>query len=331
MGLTEEIIGEWLAKQPKELRAKLVIASKVAGPSTTRGALLQREKTMGAPPPPDTKEQRHTPDQIRRALEASLKRLQTSYVDLYQLHWPDRPVPLWGKSVYTRVMFDGVYPDHRPKDAPAEPGTDKMNRVMEDVARTMGELIAEGKIRAWGLSNETPMGVTLYCEAAKRVGAPLPVSLQQDFSLVDRRYEEGLVEACSHYGLKLLAYGPLCGGTLSGKYHTTEEAKRAKEDWRHVTFPNFQARYHAPDTMEATGKYLDVAKRHGLTGTQLALGWCATRWYMGSVIIGANSLEHLTENIDAVRSAVLKGTITPQVEADVDAVHMQKKNPNVSM
>ena len=343
MGKTEEIIGEWLASKPAGFRERIVLATKVAGPSSGRGALAARERALGggAAPTAPTVEQRHVPDQIRRALQASLKRLRTTYVDLYILHWPDRAVPLWGASNFTEDMSKGAY-GMRPKDAPREPLWDKF----EDVVRVMGELVGEGKIRAWGLSNETPVGVTLFCETAKRLGLPAPVSIQQDFSLCDRRFETTLLEACSRYGVQLHAYGPLCGGTLTGKYHQAPEsdgagagagtgagdadaAKRARAGARHVAHGDFQPRYHAAPTMEASLKYFRLAQTLGMTETQLALGWCATRWYMGGVVLGANTVEQLQEDLEAVTNAPAR--ITKAVEEQVDAIHVQRMNPNVTL
>ena len=325
MGNTEVIVGNWIKKRAN--RHKIILASKVSGPLPDSMALRKREVHLtGKEVANDAQlsQQDLTPEQINRALEASLKKLEVEYIDLYQLHWPSRPAPLFGKEVFTEKMKDGVYIMKK------EGVIDPEGVPFEEIVRCMGELIQQGKIRYWGLSNETSYGIVRYCETAKLLGVPLPVTIQNDFSLADRRFDGELAEACSYYGIKLLAYGPLCGGTLTGKYffdHLKDSSKRLRSTWRHVENPKSQPRYHAKPTMDATRKYAIVAEKNNLTLVELALGFCATRYYMGSVIFGANSPKHVKENFEAIINA--ENNMTKEVLSQIEKIHAERPNPNV--
>lgn len=333
-GKTEEIIGRWLAKKTPQFRQGLFIATKIAGPtsgltqedgSIRQDLLEKRAEVLGVK---NTEEgTRFTASQLRTACAASLKKLQTTYIDLYQLHWPDRPVPLWGKSFFEREMNEGVNSMRGKKQFPP--------CDVEEVVLTLGELIKEGKIKTWGLSNETPYGITIYCETAKRLNVPLPVSLQQDYSLCDRRYEtSGLLEVCSAYGMKLLIYGPLCGGSLSGKYLSKDGSgeKRAKteetKNSRHELFPKFQSRYHSESTLDTIAKYDALAKECKLSLIQLAFGFYKSRWYHPFVIVGANTVAQLREDLDAMKQ---NDSLSKEVLAKIDLIYMEKKDPLVSL
>ncbi|KAG2450872.1 hypothetical protein HYH02_004705 [Chlamydomonas schloesseri] len=301
VGRTETYIGNWL--KARGCRDKVILATKVAAPlpGVDRSWIVANRSD---PPADHTTCGQPTMDEasIRAALAASLRRLQTDYVDLYQIHWPARYAPLWGKRQY-RVE------NERPFTS------------FEEQVRVMGELIKEGKIRHWGLSNETSYGVAQMCEAAKRLGVPPPVSIQNDFAPVYRHFESELAETCapSAYNLGLLAYGVLAGGTLSGKY--ADGAKPTKA--RHTDFPEFQSRYHNPLTLAAAAEYAALAKRVGLSPATLAQAWAASRWYMGSVIIGATSMEQLKENIEACLVTLDASTLD-----EMDAIHLRLKNTN---
>lgn len=300
-GRTETYIGNWL--KARGCREKVIIATKVAAPlpGVDRSWIVANRSDppadLSSAPQPQLDE-----PSIRAALDASLRRLQTHYVDLYQIHWPARYVPLWGKRQY-RVD----------EERPATP--------FEEQVRIMGELIKEGKIRHWGLSNETSYGVAQMCEAARRLGVPPPVSVQNDFAPVYRHYEEEMAETCapSAYNLGLLAYGVLAGGTLSNKYANGDKPSGA----RHTDFPNFQARYHNPRTVAAAAEYAALAKRVGLSPATLAIAWSASRWYMGSVIIGATTLQQLEENIKACEVQLDETTL-----AAIDDIHIRMRSPN---
>ncbi|GLC33117.1 hypothetical protein PLESTB_000368700 [Pleodorina starrii] len=298
VGRTETYIGNWL--KARGCRDKVIIATKVAAPlpGVDRSWVVANRSE---PPGPATQPELDEAS-IRAALEGSLRRLQTDYVDLYQIHWPARYVPLWGKRQY-RVEQE------RPHVS------------FEDQVRVMGALIQEGKIRHWGLSNETTYGVCQMCEAAKRLGVPPPVSIQNDFAPVYRHFEEELAEACapSAYNLGLLAYGVLAGGTLSGKYLEGE----GPDNGRHKAFPNFQPRYHQAATRAAASEYAALAKRVGLSPATLTQAWAASRWYMGSVIIGATTMEQLKENIEACQVVLDESTL-----AEMDSIHLRHRNTN---
>lgn len=227
---------------------------------------------------------------------------------------------MWGKSKFDPKQVRPVHAD------------------FEEQVLAIKELLDAGKIRFWGLSNETTLGVVHFCEAAKRLGVPLPISLQQDFSLVDRRPETELAEALHHYSIGLLPYGPLAGGTLTGKFlpDAPASATASLATARHTLFPQFQQRYHAPPTMARAKEYAAIARENGLTPTALALRFCLSRWYVGSTIVGATSVAQLQENLDAFRVEVPEGAavedvaLSAAVLAQIDAVHAAAKNPNAS-
>ncbi len=298
-GSTEEIIGRWMAA--RGCRARCVIATKVAGcaPLPWISAARSEPADPAAPPP------RLTAEQIKAACDASLRRMQIDAIDLYQLHWPDRVAPVFGKT-----QFDAA-------DADAHAAVS-----FEEQVRAMGELIAAGKIRFWGVSNETPYGLAMHCETAKRLGVPLPVSIQNDFSLLDRRFEAGLAEVCHAYGVKLLAYGALNGGALTDKYYDGSVTEGA----RHRKFATFQSRYHAPRSLAAGAEYRKVAQAAGISLAALALRWAKSRWYMGSVIFGATSAAQLRECLNAYAA----GPLSAAIEAEIEAIHVERRNPNAT-
>lgn len=310
-GLTETMIGKWLARGGPELRKKIILASKVAGYSKGRGYLVEKRKaTLGSETGDPASYATHlSRDQMLEACDASLKRLQTTYLDLYQLHWPERYTPCFGALGYVRA--------NERQDAVA----------IEEQVAAIGELIKSGKIRYWGLSNENSFGVTKFVHACQKLGVPLPVSIQNDFAFVDRRFEQdGTAEACSPYnvggnGIGLLAYGALAGGTLSGKYADPAAAAQLAES-RHAKFPDFQPRYHANSTKEMAAEFAKIANKYSIAPAQLALAWAAAREYMGSVIIGATSMAQLKENI-----AAFDITIPKECEAELEKLYLSYERP----
>jgi len=286
-GSTERFIGTWLA-QHRSAREKVVLATKIAGPAR----------------------QPHNPTHIRgkgnqfdrknltEALDDSLKRLQTDYVDLYQLHWPDRSTMTFGRPAYPWV-----------DDAYTVP--------IEETLSVLAEFVKAGKVRHVGVSNETPWGVAQFLRAAEKLGLPRIVSIQNPYSLVNRTYEVGLSEYAHRDHIGLLAYSPLAFGWLTGKYEGGARPAGA----RISLFERFQ-RYSKPQAVQAITRYVELAKRHGLSPAQFALAFVNSRPFVTSNLIGATSLEQLKENI---ASAEVK--LSPEVLAEIDALHELQPNP----
>lgn len=255
-GRTEEFIGTWLVKNP-DLRSEVVIATKVSGynPQSETGG------NRFVPPKPFAP-CRLDKESIHMACDASLRRLQTDYIDLYQLHWPDRYCPGFGSSVY-------------------DPKNERDAVPIKETVAALGDLIAAGKIKHYGLSNETTFGVCEFVRAADELGVPRPVSIQNSFCLLHRSFETELAEACapSHYNIGLLPWTPLAGGALSGKYL---DGARPPEG-RLVKYPKFMQRYLNSLSTEATAKYAAVAEKAGVSLATLSLAWCRTRWDCASL------------------------------------------------
>jgi aryl-alcohol dehydrogenase-like predicted oxidoreductase len=260
----------------RQQRDQLIVASKIAGPS--RGFVWIRNG------PHINREH------LQAALDGSLRRLQTDYLDLYQLHWPDRYVPMFGGTSYD------ISQEHD-----SEP--------IEQQLQALSELVKSGKVRHIGLSNETPWGVSEFTRLAKLHGLPCVVSIQNAYSLMNRTFESGLAEVCRHQNVGLLAYSPLAFGHLSGKYLTD-----AKAHGRITLFPNFGQRYAKINVPAATREYVRIAGEAGMTPATLALAFARTRWFTSSVILGATTLAQLKENLDSAE-VVLSVEILEQIEA----------------
>ena len=281
-GATERYIGSWLKRQPRE---RIVLATKAAGAG--RNIPWIRD---GHP--------RFDRKNLRAAVEASLQRLQTDYIDLYQLHWPDRNVPMFGQ-----YQFD--------------PGKERDFTPFADTLRALAELVEEGKLRYVGLSNETPWGTLQFLRAAEQLGLPRVVSVQNAYSLLNRTWELGMAETCWREGVSLLTYSPLAFGFLTGKYLADPQAKG-----RATLFDGFAQRYAKPGVAPAVAAYAALARRHGLTPTQLALSWVTTRWCVASTIVGATSLAQLKENI-----AACELSLSEEVLQDIEEIHLRHTNP----
>ena len=260
-GHTEIIIGNWFRKTKK--RDKVILASKVAGP--TREYLRDGGYNYGI-------------KKITEALDDSLKRLHTDYIDLYQLHWPERNTNMFGKLGY----------EHKDKG--------DWNKF-EDVLGNLQKFVKEGKIREVGLSNETPWGVSKYLELAKEKNLPRMMSIQNPYSLLNRTYEVGLAEISIREKIGLLAYSPLASGFLSGKYRneTYPKGSRMERDWDFWKY-----RYNTPNLKNAVEEYYKISKKYNLDMSQMSLKFCELQHFMTSIIIGATTMEQLKTNIESV-------------------------------
>ena len=286
-GSTERIIGTWL--KARGGRDKLVIASKVSGRSTSDWLR------------PDRKGARLDEANIHYAVEQSLKRLQTDYIDLYQLHWPDRQVSLFGTG-------GNVFRD-LPKHDDAVP--------IEDTLGVLGRLVEAGKIRHVGLSNETAWGVSRFLHLSDLGRGPRVASIQNAYSLVNRVFEIGLAEFALREDVGLLAYSPLAQGYLTGKYQ-----KGARPAGARSTLFNRGQRYEKPGTEEAIDAYLALARDVGMDPVHLALAFVTSRKFVTSNIIGATSIAQL-ETVLASADV----TISPELEDRIDAIHQVHQNP----
>lgn len=281
-GRTEQFVGEWLKRQD---RSKVILATKVAGPHRNLSWMRNGPAALDRA-------------NITEAVNNSLQRLQTDYIDLYQIHWPDRSsVPSFGRPATEPV-------DELPQTPVAE-----QLQVFDD-------LIKAGKIRYVGLSNETPWGVMEYVRLAKHMGLPKVISIQNAYSLINRTFEMGLAEISRRENVPLLAYSPLGFGLLTGKYLDGQGSGRLTQ------FPAFGQRYQKPYALEATAAYAALAHAHGLSPAQLAIAFVKSQWFVGSTIIGATNREQLQENLDAFEL-----TLSPELLAAIDAIHARYPNP----
>jgi len=259
-GHTEIIIGNWFKKTNK--RDKVILASKVSGP--------MREYVRGGG-------NQYGEKNIILALEESLKRLKTDYIDLYQLHWPERNTNMFGRLGYEH-KDDGQW------------------NKFEDVLGNLKKFIDQGKVRHVGLSNETAWGAQKYLEIAKDHNLPRMMSIQNPYSLLNRTYEVGLAEVSVREQIGLLAYSPLASGYLSGKYRNSQMPKNS----RVALDPDFWSRYKKPNTSVAVDAYFDIAKKYNLDLAQMSLKFCEIQPFMTSVIIGATTMEQLKTDIESV-------------------------------
>ena len=281
-GASEEIVGRWLTRQARD---KVIVATKVAGPARSMSWIRNGPLALDRA-------------NIRAAIEGSLRRLQTDYIDLYQLHWPERNQPMFGQWQF---------------DPAGERGATPIREQLEALA----ELVREGKIRQIGVSNEHPWGIMQFTRLADELGLPHIVATQNAYHLMNRVFETGLTEVCHREQVGLLAYSPLAFGHLSGKYLDNPAASGRLTQW-----PAFGQRYTKPNVIPAVTAYVELARRHGLTPTQLALGFVRSRWFVASTIIGASSLEQLKETLPATQTP-----ISAELLAEIDAIHLRYTNP----
>jgi len=280
-GRTSEIIGTWLQKTGN--RDKVILASKIAGGGNYTAHIRTTGFVTG----------------IKDAVNKELKRLQTDYIDLFQLHWPERETNTFGVRDYT----------HNPND--------KWQDNFNEVLHTLNEVIKEGKIRHVGLSNEKAWGTMRYLEESKKHSLPRMITIQNAYSLLNRVFEGDMAEIAMRENIKLLAYSPLAFGVLSGKYIKGTAAKNS----RLKLFPRF-ARYSSDQSTEATKQYLQLAEDNNLSLAQMALAFVNQRPFIASNIIGATTVEQLKENIDSINVE-----LSSKLLEKINAIHAVIPNP----
>jgi aryl-alcohol dehydrogenase-like predicted oxidoreductase len=285
VGSTESIIGEWFARTGR--RQEVILATKIAGP----GNSTVRKPQTGPIDPPT----------IRLALEGSLRRLKTDYVDLYQFHWPNRG------SYHFRQNWTF--------DAGRQPRNQRAQFL--DVLETIQDLVQEGKIRHIGLSNETAWGTAAWIRVADAHGLPRMVSIQNEYNLLCRHFDLDLAEVSHHEDVGLLAYSPLAAGALTGKYRngTIPPGSRASIN------PTLANRLNA-HSIPVVAEYVALARQHGLDPVHMALAFCASRPFMASVILGATSMAQLAHDVAAAEVA-----LSPEVLAGIAAIRRENPMP----
>lgn len=290
--VTEQIIGRWLEKRPNA-RKKVVLATKIAGPS--RGYTWIRNGATNV-----------TKEDFINACDASLKRLKTDVIDLYQIHWPLRHVP----------MFGAMYFDPK-KDQPVTP-------ILEQL-EALDKLVRAGKVRAIGLSNETPYGVHEFVRLAEQHGLPRVATVQNPYCLTHRSVENGLDETMYRLGVSLLAYSPLAFGALTGKYDESGYTGPNAPEGRISRFESVQKqRWGRADSLVAARRYNALARAHGLTPTRMALAFCYTKWQVASTIIGVTSIAQLDEDLDAWGTQ-----LSPELLAEIDKIRWEMRDPAI--
>jgi len=282
-GKTEEIIGNWFQKRKN--RKKIILASKIAGPGLKwiRGGGDQ-----------------FSPKSIEEALNNSLKRLKTDYIDLYQLHWPERETNYFGELNY----------EHNENEK-------KWNKF-DDILKTLKKFIDQGKIRYIGLSNETPWGFSKFLQIAKEQKLPKIVSVQNPYNLVNRTYEVGMSEISIREKVGLLAYSPLAAGYLTGKYRNNQMPKNSRMDLFYDNYP----RYHNERTYKAVDEYFNIAQKYKLSLTQLSQAFVNSRNFVTSNIIGATTMKQLKENIDSINIS-----LNQKIMDEINLIHENIPNP----
>jgi len=280
-GKTEQFIGNWLEKSGK--REKVIIATKVAGPRNVPH--IRPDMSLN---------RRH----IHTAIDDSLNRLKTDYVDLYQLHWPQRETNYFGQLNYP-------YPD-------------KQEEVtLIETLEALAELVRQGKVRYIGLSNETPWGVMKFLQLAEKHDLPRMVSIQNPYNLLNRSFEVGLSEVAHYEGVQLLAYSPMAFGCLSGKYLNNQRPEGARcTKWQRF------ARYFTPQGIKATQAYVDLANQFSIDPAQMALAFVNQRPFVASNIIGATNMEQLQANIDSIEIE-----LSSELLQEIEKIGQQYSNP----
>jgi aryl-alcohol dehydrogenase-like predicted oxidoreductase len=284
-GSTERFIGSWIRKGGK--RSQVVLASKIAGPNPNMPWIRGAEHNLDA-------------DNVRTAVENSLRRLQTDCIDLYQIHWPSRNLPIFGANSFN-------------------PAAERPSVPVEETLGALDLMVKAGKIRHVGVSNESAWGVCEFVKQAEMKGQARIATIQNLYNLTARAFETSLLdETCYRTKVSLLAYSPLAFGQLTAKYIDNPQARGRLS----IYPPTWSPRYLRPAVLEATREYAALARAIGMTPAQMALAWCYSRWFVASTIIGATNLEQLKENIDA--EAI---TLSAEVVDAIDAIHARITNP----
>lgn len=288
-GATETIIGNWFEKNPG-VRQKLVLATKVAGPS--RGMPWIREGSG------------LTAQDILNSCEGSLRRLKTDVIDLYQIHWPERHVPVFGMSYF-------------------DPAKDKSQTSIHQQLEALAKLVQAGKVRYIGLSNETPYGVHEFVRLAEQHGLPRVMTVQNPYALTSRFYDNGLDETCYRLKVSMLAYSPLAFGALTGKYDQSGFVGDKTPDARISNYESVRKqRWGRDEALVAARRYNQLARDNGLTPTQMALAFCYHRWSVASTIIGVTSVAQLEEDLKA-----WDVTLSPELLQKIDAIRWEMRDP----
>ena len=282
-GKTEEIIGNWFVERKN--RKKVILATKIVGP----GPGWIRDGGGN-----------YNEINISKAIEGSLKRLQTDYIDLYQLHWPERKTNFFGKRDYSHSTEEESW------------------NKFEDILKALKKFIDQGKIRYVGVSNETPWGFSKYLEVSEKLNLPRIVSVQNPYNLLNRGYDIGMSEISCREKVGLLAYSPLAIGYLSGKYRDNKIPEKS----RIGLFGNFWTRYKEPGAKRATDEYYKLANDNGLSLTQMSLAFVNSRPFTTSNIIGATTMEQLKENIDSINV-----NLSDEITEKINNIHASIPNP----
>ena len=301
-GKSSRILGNWLSK--RGCRSSIRIATKVCGrssildwiPSSRISPLKALEAGQVLQQPRVDKKS------IRAAAEAEMIRLRTDYIDLFQIHWPDRSLPMFEKFQFRPEHMES--PDSVP---------------FEEQVEAMGDLIREGKVLTWGLSNETSYGVMSMVAAARSLGIPLPVTIQNNYSLLQRTFEGDLAEACCRNNIKLLPWSGLAGGALTGKYLNGDLPAGSRFD----LFETRYKRFNSHRVNRAVRAYTDLAYQSGLTCLELSLGFLRSKWFVSETLLGATSVQQLAENIKCFEDEPL----SEDVLAKIEEIHNDQRNP----
>jgi len=281
-GRTESIIGDWLSRKNRD---RVIVATKIAGQG--RPITWVRDGSLAV-----------NRQNVRTAVEASLRRLKTDYIDLYQIHWPDRYVPMFGETSY------------RPEE-------ERSATPISEQLSAFADVIREGKIRYVGLSNETAWGVAEFSRVAAAQNLPKVVSIQNAYSLLNRVFDGGLAEVSRRENVGLLPYSPLAFGLLTGKHLSGPAAGS-----RLALFETFGQRYRGPNVDPATRAYVALAEELGISPAKLALSFVRSRWFVSSTIIGATTRAQLEENLQS-----LDVLLDTSALARIDAIHARFPNP----